>query len=1475
MSRRRSTGDLVPRDITDIIAREARAQRGQRKPGSSLGQAFSWLKGSRKKKSARNGLSRSRSGVMDEKSGLQNHEPTKAGLKGTENEKRLAVHYTTSEHYQENVFIEGSRPQYLEDLHTEAQEGLKILQQEGHKNGVNFPDDESVASTGTARPEQDISSKDRGGSLESRSTTGSIDTTVISTVSTRPVLTRQGSTFKPLNPVKRLDKSRKRSRRTTIMGIPNQVQKELALQRNSTFQQLVPAQHSNQEEKLKMQSGVVIIPTVDGGVPVENQEGARVHLSELELTSRGEQLLRKDLWAMYQDEHVFYQHTFGSDLCPSNLRPKSLAVPGMTSSSSLSPSPLFSFLQEAQGPVMSMSPQATYLSTIIPNAILPASIEFIEIDRSSSRTRSSSVNYGESVRAMSNSSLESGDSSVSPLLSRRSDGDGSQTDNSHDSTLMATSRATSNRSKSQSSKSAISTPSPVSSKHSICSGNPQGECLDGRESQSVQPSGDSYLPNRNSSPNCKSEMVIAGRRSEPTLSGSADAGEETKSTKQSFIRSLSVTKTKQPPAPPRRTYSLHSNAIRSDIRVPVESKDLRNSASAEVSNATENHVGKDEIKSVITDTNSTGSNTVDASCRPTSPTQTSSNEVQRAIESSSSSPQKTPSEGCKFERTMSPSSGYSSQSGTPTFSPKGISPTSPDKQKKKPVKPERSVSRTSSSAASPSSSLTSLSSSASESVNPDASTCSPGLPSQEPPSTAAIVLTPNNNSSAWRAEIRELLNIPPPPKIRAPCPPPPQTWAYNRQSFELLCRPSSALKPAQTGNSTVNQAVKVKNEASKTIQVLVENQSATDKSILDKGEPETLTAAEPEDLKSWEHPALEQKTMEVSGDIGELEQNSIPVVRYSENQDRAPKKDPPPVMKKVMTVLNREELISRDHLPIGDNTISSQNRIIVVGYKNNEMKSEGSSMPVLNVEVPKMCKSSPPPTPPPAYHPTPPLSRKTPFSSVLMPPDELERVQEEIHVTDSCWPPPPPPPPPPPVEGDSVFEGDEVDFPPPPPLFETESVSKALGSPAIADLDVSKETAEVGEIVENSSEAGASVPEQILDLTPAVPQTAPENKSEDILQDSKAETRNEISCASKQKSSVSDGAITPPVTTEYPPSASARPSINFRAQDSLKTERQSPSESFVSYPHTVTAPVSPPLPSENVSQGVYFRRQPSVANRDAGNKELVSRNKGAPTPKEDANIPLVTPSLLQMVRLRSVSMTEDQIKDPSEDMSTDQGVSVPESCSVSITGPQNIPQKPIRKSLSLKSYTQTGKLPLVTLNTPSMRLQEAIRMKTAAMSSRDGFPSRLAVRSSACSSNSEQGSPSLKSPGRCDMYKSPASTASFIFSKSTKKVVIETPAASSPEVQASLKQSLAAELMQVSEQQKAAAFSSGGMKSDKVPPPVAKKPAHGSASPSQKRPAYSARMDSSVEGNRGVRVQETLLETTATRVTADTIETLF
>ncbi len=36
--------------------------------------------------------------------------------------------------FQENVFIEASRPKYVENLHNEALEGLKMMQQEGTKH---------------------------------------------------------------------------------------------------------------------------------------------------------------------------------------------------------------------------------------------------------------------------------------------------------------------------------------------------------------------------------------------------------------------------------------------------------------------------------------------------------------------------------------------------------------------------------------------------------------------------------------------------------------------------------------------------------------------------------------------------------------------------------------------------------------------------------------------------------------------------------------------------------------------------------------------------------------------------------------------------------------------------------------------------------------------------------------------------------------------------------------------------------------------------------------------------------------------------------------------------------------------------------------------------------------------------------------------------------------------------------------------
>ncbi|XP_034016141.1 uncharacterized protein KIAA1522 homolog isoform X2 [Thalassophryne amazonica] len=1436
----------------------------------------------------------------------QSNKVKTVGPKGDEDQKKLSVHFTTVQHYQENVFIEGNRPQYLEDLHTEAQEGLKIQQREEHKNGVNAPDDGNIASTDTVRPEQDVGSRDGGDAPGLKSTGGNADATITCAVSTRPALSHQSSTFKPLNPVKSFDKGRKRCRRTTIMGIPNQVQKELALHKSSTFQQTVSSQVRNHDDQVNdRQSGSAIIPTLDGGSPEANKEGMRVHLSELEAS--------RDVQTAHQEKH--FNHQRSGNLCPTFvLRPKSVAVPGADTVPSSAPSAMLSFLQELQGPVMSISPQATYLSTIIPNAVLPASIDVIEIDRSISRPCGSNTNQAGSVRTVSKSSLGSGDSG-SPVLSRRADGDGFHIDNSFKSTTIPASDSRLDWNQLQPSRDSTQHSSPILSKETRASDNTQSTTLSRQESQQEQPSlnqnllsvHDSVTMISNSS--CKSENLVTYSNSDSAVSGPAAAGEE-KQNKQTCSRSLSVVKPKLPPPPPQRTNSLHSNKTRSNIRVLVDSKDPKLSAYGYVEAATESILSSDEITSVTSGTGKIHTNATRCAASSSSddsrssasstfiPIKYSSGEAggsaEPQTESSSSSAQKTLLEGAKFERTMSPSSGYSSQSGTPTLSPKGISPTSPDKQKRKPVKPERSVSRASS-AASPSSSLTSLSCSTSEPVSQDVSTSSP---KESPPDVAVKTLITNHNSSNMPLEMRELLKIPPPPKVRAPCAPPPETWIHNKHTFDLLCGSYPNLstpshKPGQTEDNTVKQA---------------ETQTETgDFHILPK---KKTTAEKPLGQLTDKTGSLltESVHIELQGKKGSADQKmSIQEVRESvgiqrqdkdmKSQETSPKKCPPPVMKKPTVVLHKEEVglteksVERQqkevcgsilielHLADENHITSSQNCNDVLGKGEIQMDGhEVTSMQTLSVEIPKVPKVSPPPTPPPAYHPTPPPSRKSPPSSVSTIPSEIQRVQEDIHGTESCWPPPPPP-----LEGDSVFDGgDEIDFPPPPP-FISESLLDIVDS-YIAGFDVTNKptvAVDVQEIIQDSSEANEVVNEQntdscssqtaVNDIKPdGVMKVSQPNCADDVSQTELQNALSFLDAVPNPPAETTSSPSPPAVRAEEPssPSALDTPSC-FLKPYSIKTEESSQQPGIEQFPSPICDPVPPTQLLQNATPGVNFRRHPSVATRDSSSKELHFRHKSIPVSKEDANIPLVTPSLLQMVRLRTVNMTEDQVNTPSTEESTNKEAPIQETCPVSSPASQNIPQKPIRKSLSLKSSPQAGKTSSVMLNMPSMRLQEAIRMKTAAMSSRDCVPPRLGLRSSSCMS--EPGTPFLKSSEGYDLPKSPASTASFIFSKSIKKVVIETVADPSPDAQASLKQSLVAELMQVAGQSKTKVYANGGVNSDKVPPPVAKKPTH--VSGISNVATCSSKTDNSTEGNGDQHV--TQLKETTTRVTADTIETLF
>lgn len=1107
---------------------------------------------------------------------------------------------------------------------------------------------------------------------------------------------------------------------------------------------------------------------------------------------------------------------------------------------------------------MSVSPQATYLSTIIPNAILPASVEVIEIDRGSSRTGGSTVNHGGSVRTVSKSSLACGETSVSPLLSRRSDGDGSHTDHSQDSQPVSTLSSCSNRSESQSSKTLISSSSPASSKSSTGSRKSSTLCVNGHETKTDQSAEEPDLVSLSSSismissPSTKSEFHVSVQGSESSVSGVSAV--EAKN-KQHCSRSLSVTKTKQPPAPPRRTNSLHSNKVRGTVKVLVDGKDLHGSVCADLKNNTANVLSKEEKTSVSEETLRTSASTAV--------------EAGGAIQTSSSSPQKAPSEEDKFERTLSPSSGYSSQSGTPTLSQKGIGPTSPEKQKQKPVKPERSASRTSSAAASPSSSLTSLSSSASDPANPDVSTC-PSLPAQEAvPTFTSQEPAINNNATLFSNTVRELLNIPQPPKVKAPCPPPPETWVHNRCCFELLCGPSPNVsktpqKLAQ-GQDSVNSQIQIKAETEEETQTqLTPNKSESAESTRTQVKPETLLRRGSEGC-SKEKVDEEHEKLNTEVKVEKESQGDFCIPKETDSEGVSPKKEPPPVKKKPTQVSKGEEPLSRDISLEGQDkginagvttgvhlTKSTEDEMAVSPIEDpHEAGKNGiTTSPMLPVRVTKMSKSSPPSTPPPAYQPTPPLSRKTESvasGSVL--PGELEKIQEDVsaYVEDPCWPPPPPP-----LEGDSVFDGgDEVDFPPPPPPLDLDSEPRIVDDSGATEGSIPTDQTVDGERVEDSDEAGPQPSdEQILELPVDVSQIVLDGKSEVDMPPVSADTWEEKSYKPLQNVASSDSAPTlpveqlplppPPTRPEDTASVSVTlPSGDF-SQNSVKIEDHNPLGATPDAEPPSVVLAAPPLPSEHLTHGVSFRRQPSAANKDTRNKEPLARHKSVPTPKEDANIPLVTPSLLQMVRLRSVNMTEDPMNIPKdlggEDKSTTQEVPAPESSPNAIPGLLSTPQKPIRKSLSLKSPSQTVRTTSITPNAPSMRLQEAIRMKTAAMSSRDGLPSRLGVKTSFHRATGDSGALVLQSPEFCDVHRSPASTASFIFSKSSKKVIIEPVPTSSPE--ANLKQSLAVELNQVSDSTRAGSMSNGVLRLDKVPPPVAKKPNQGNAFSAQIIPAY-------------------------------------
>uniref|UniRef100_A0A8D0FX78 KIAA1522 n=1 Tax=Strix occidentalis caurina TaxID=311401 RepID=A0A8D0FX78_STROC len=511
--------------------------------------------------------------------------------------------YTAGEECPDNVFFPSTRPPHLEELHNQAQQGLKSLQHQEKQKQTKSAWDHGDTSSLQVSSAEDVS-------IRSRAASCATDSTSEDALSIRSeMIQRKGSTFRPHDSFpkssERAGKKRK-ERRTTVLGIPQHVQKELGL-RNSREAKGHP----------EVSGDAIRIPTIDGKLqPLAVPGGARVCLGVLE---EADTALQKHIDRVYYDDTLLGRKT-AAKLSPM-VRPKSLAVPGMTTNAS--PPELLS-------PVMSISPQGTYMSKIIPNAILPPMVDVVALTRSS-------------VRTLSRCSLVSSSPASVRSLARFSE---------RSTRSREPSSSSDNWSHSQSTETIVSNSSTISS----------------------QGGSDRRQPEAGSG------------RASPTYSTSSQAeGSDTGSlaSERSSARSVSLRKMKKPPAPPRRTYSLHQKAEGEPKVLGLPPKPDRRSQR-------------------------------DSSALRGSPGVTV---VLRE-------PQAQPKWSCPdgSDRTMSPSSGYSSQSGTPTLPAKGLGPPSVSPGRAQPQKPDR-VCSLQSPALSVSSSLTSISSSASDPVPPETLPC--------------------------------------------------------------------------------------------------------------------------------------------------------------------------------------------------------------------------------------------------------------------------------------------------------------------------------------------------------------------------------------------------------------------------------------------------------------------------------------------------------------------------------------------------------------------------------------------------------------------------------------------------------------------------------------------------------------------------------------------------------------------------------
>ncbi|KAK3554830.1 hypothetical protein QTP70_034848, partial [Hemibagrus guttatus] len=1304
-SGRESVGDLIPQDVLEVFAQERQSRRGKRsRRRNTIGRAFSWLKARRRKT-----LRQNRDINIDLLSpGL--HVPIPLPSTST------VVGETSCplQHFQENVFIEGSRPKYVEDLHMEAQEGLKLLQHDENRNGVDFQDDQSVISTVTARTDDDVSFSELRMSESESIAADTISTrSVTSYQSSRSGLTRQGSTFRPLKEDKKHGKGKSKKKAGMATRIPRHIQKELGLDRAAwTASQFTDAQLSNGGLSIS-----TVIPTLDSISIASVPDGAIMHLQNMNSLQQSSMEEPSQLPRQEGQQDDLALHLLPQSFDPQ--RPNSLACPWMTT---LGNSP--------SSPVMYVSPEATYMSKIIPNAILPPSVDVVELSRNRSRS---------SVRMVSKSSLASASpapsrasSRVSSRLSSRAPSQMSSWNSSRASThRTATFSECSDWSHSGSSETLVSDSSTISS-----SSTPRVASRSQAEDTSGLPM-DKHFPCAQNTP-FNPVQLNGTNQPEEAWKTSGSTGP--------FNHSLSVIKkSKRPPPPPSRSYSLHS---RTHARTFDKKKSLEN--------------GSQKVESPYNAYPSQNGNTA----APSKENLISHRAVLAELQLQKGLQMHTGS------KPYSHTHGGSHQNKLKQF-----------------------------------------------------------IPSTKSLTANGVVASPTVMT------LIALLEVPDPPNVLAPPPPPPEAWAHNQRTFELLCGPG----PVNFERWAQKRGLKIEVPIQMAKRKIPLTSQAANEMKDNTEAPKSQEAVITDTI-------YRTTPTKMSVDVQPPYGNALPLPGLTHVR-LSPTPSPPP-----------------EHIP----PLPPTDQVV-------PLKDDASAQfqgPVDDIICPPPHPLFPPPAPPtkvPPPHP-PGGQDETDFSSPPMPPS-LRFLLKVPPVPQDAQPPilekavsssaqqilPPPPmippsppmiPPPPPM------------IPPAPPMIPPPLTSRTPPPPAIPPPPPLIPPAEIPTPPKQTPPDVSSKQAQITSTPSNVPPPPP------LPTDLKKEVKDIT--VEKQEKRPSPPTTHTVVTSEESPTPMVTPSLlqtvrlrSIRANVSQaetpgeppkpkhqttgeetpqKPIRRSlilitpvvPSHQKDDAPPTTTVQEnqgSPPsdtqpktepkvlsVSSDQVSQDVKHEPHCQVSIPDQKTqqantepiKESLSAESVDQTPKSEPKTKITVQEIKNATSEPSNMLIPDEPNDHpiANDIKEVQSDSSENKQSPSLVQPEQDVKfsKPQTLTLTSPKLNPAQKVPSASVPTSSMCLQDAIRLKTAALSSTDNQAKRLSL---------------LHSPPLSTGAISPTSTANFIFSKSSKKVVIEK-SPLSPESKSDLRKTLVQELNSVPRTSKPAGDPHNAKA--KVPPPVAKKP---------------------------------------------------